>query len=119
MTMTSADGATVTIERESTGGGWFDQVETWTTQTDDSKTIVVTELSDDGSVIRSITESVSADGLIRSEQIDADGDGSVDLINDHSIVINANGSRVESIITKNGKFLNALANGLEPWDGTE
>ncbi|MEL7127931.1 MAG: calcium-binding protein [Pseudomonadota bacterium] len=102
VTTTSADGGTVTIERDSTGGGWFDQVETWTTHPDGSKTIVITELSDDGSVIRSITETVSADGLIRSEQIDADGDGSIDVINDHSIVINGDGSRVESIVTKNG-----------------
>ncbi|WP_299893220.1 DUF4214 domain-containing protein [uncultured Ruegeria sp.] len=96
-TTTSADGNTVTIERDSTGGGWYDQVEVRTTHADDSMTIVTTDIGPDGSVNRSSTETVSADGLTRTDAIDEDGDGVVDLTITHSIVINADGSRSETI----------------------
>ncbi|WP_299083231.1 FG-GAP-like repeat-containing protein [uncultured Ruegeria sp.] len=96
-TTTSADGNTVTIERDSTGGGWFDQVEMRTTHADDSMTIVTTDRDPNGGVIRSSTETVSADGLTRTDAIDEDGDGLVDLTITHSIVINADGSRSETI----------------------
>ncbi|WP_299082834.1 DUF4214 domain-containing protein [uncultured Ruegeria sp.] len=96
-TTTSADGHTVTIERDSTGGGWYDQVEVRTTHVDDSMTIVTTDRDPNGGVIRSSTETVSADGLTRTDAIDEDGDGLVDLTITHSIVINGDGSRSETI----------------------
>ncbi len=96
-TTTSADGNTITIERDSTGGGWYDQTEVRTTHADDSMTIVTTDIGPDGSVIRSSTETVSADGLTRTDAIDEDGDGGVDLTITHTIVINADGSRSETI----------------------
>ncbi|EEE35135.1 iron-regulated protein FrpC [Rhodobacteraceae bacterium KLH11] len=96
-TTTSADGNTVTIERDSTGGGWYDQTEVRTTHTDDSMTIVTTDRDPNGGVIRSSTETVSADGLTRTDAIDEDGDGLVDLTITHSIVINGDGSRSETI----------------------
>ncbi|KIC42768.1 hypothetical protein RA27_05345 [Ruegeria sp. ANG-R] len=96
-TTTSADGNTVTIERDSTGGGWYDQTEVRTTHGDDSMTIVTTDRDPNGGVIRSSTETVSADGLTRADAIDEDGDGLVDLTITHTIVINADGSRSETI----------------------
>ncbi|WP_107496286.1 calcium-binding protein [Thalassobius sp. I31.1] len=97
VTSTSADGLVVTIERDSVGGGWFDQIEVRTTALDDSMTIVVTDRSSDGSTIRQVTETVSADGLTRSEAIDQDGDGDIDLTINHVIVVNPDGSRSETI----------------------
>ncbi len=96
-TTTSADGNTVTIERDSTGGGWYDQTEIRTTHADDSMTIVTTDRDPNGGIIRSSTETVSADGLTRTDAIDEDGDGAVDLTITHTIVINGDGSRSETI----------------------
>ncbi len=98
VTSTSADKLVVTIQRDSLGGGWFDQVETRTTHAvNKSMTIVVTDLSSDGSTIRQVTETVSADGMTRSEAIDHDGDGDIDLTINHVIVVNGDGSRSETI----------------------
>ncbi len=96
-TTTSADGNTVTIERDSTGGGWYDQTEVRTTHGDDSMAIVTTDRDPNGGVIRSSSETVSADGLVRTDAIDEDGDGVVDLTITHTIVINADDSRSETI----------------------
>ncbi|WP_217356583.1 FG-GAP-like repeat-containing protein [Ruegeria atlantica] len=96
-TTTSADGNTVTIERDSTGGGWYDQTEVRTTHGDGRLTIVTTDRGPDGSVIRRSSETVSADGLTRTDAIDADGDGWVDLTISHVIAVNADGTRSETI----------------------
>lgn len=110
VTSTSADGSVVTIERDSLGGGWFDQVEIRTTHADDSMTIVVMDRSSDGSIIRQVTETVSADGLIRSEAIDQDGDGGIDLTINHVIVVNGDSSRSETIthLNNDGSTRNAV-----------
>ncbi|EBA12653.1 calcium-binding protein [Roseobacter sp. CCS2] len=101
VTTTSADGNTVTIERDSTGGGWFDQIEVRTTATDGSMTIVTTDVGKDGTTIRSVDEAVSADGLTRTEAIDNDGDGIADITMTHVIVVNADGSRAETTTVTN------------------
>lgn len=102
-TTTSADGLTITIERDSTGGGWFDQTEVRTTDaTDDSVTIVTTDWAKDGiNVLRRSTETVSSNGLTRTDVIDENGDGTTDLTISHVIEINADGSRKETITHKN------------------
>ncbi|WP_368039866.1 beta strand repeat-containing protein, partial [Ruegeria atlantica] len=109
-TTTSADGKTVTIERDSTGGGWYDQTEVRTTHADDSMIIVTTDRGSDGSVIRSSTETVSADGLTRTDAIDEDGDGTVDLTISHVIVVNADGTRSETIrhLNEDGSLRSAV-----------
>ncbi|WP_108814363.1 beta strand repeat-containing protein [Loktanella sp. Alg231-35] len=101
VTSTSADGNTITIDRDSTGGGWFDQIEVRTTAADGSMTIVTTDVGQDGTVIRSVDESVSANGLTRTEAIDSDGDGLTDVTMTHVIVVNPDGSRSETITTLN------------------
>lgn len=97
VTSTSADGAVVAIDRDSTGGGWFDQTEVRTTAVDGSMIIVTTDVGNDGTTIRSVTEAVSADGLARTEAIDSDGDGLADVMTSHVIVVNPDGSRSETI----------------------
>ncbi|WP_411892842.1 calcium-binding protein [Yoonia sp. SDW83-1] len=97
VTTTSADGNTVSIERDSTGGGWFDQTELRVTAADGSMTIVTTDIGQDGSVIRSVDEAVSADGLTRTEAIDSDGDGLADVTVTHEIVVFENGGRLETV----------------------
>ncbi|MCP4128232.1 MAG: DUF4214 domain-containing protein, partial [Gammaproteobacteria bacterium] len=101
VTTTSADTLVVTIERDSTGGGWFDQREVRTTHADDSRTIATSDLAQDGTIIRSVSETVSIDGLQRIEAIDEDGDGTADLTITHDIVNNGDGSRSETITSTN------------------
>jgi Ca2+-binding RTX toxin-like protein len=101
VTTTSADGSVVAIDRDSTGGGWFDRQEVRTTLTDGSRTTAISDLAKDGTVIRSSSETISIDGLTRSEAIDNDGDGDVDRTIVHAITVNGDGSRTEVITTTN------------------
>ncbi|WP_299919398.1 DUF4214 domain-containing protein [uncultured Roseobacter sp.] len=101
VTTTSADGADVTIQRDSTGGGWFDQEEIRTTNIDGSRSIVINDLADDGSVIRGSSETTAIDGLTRTQGTDEDGDGVDDLTVTHRITEHGDGSRTESTVARN------------------
>jgi Ca2+-binding RTX toxin-like protein len=101
VTTKSADRLTTTIQRDSNGGGWFDQEEIREEQTDGSYINTISDLAEDGSVIRSVSETVSADGLTRTTATDKDGDGNTDLTTTHAITINPDNSRTEEIIEKN------------------
>lgn len=70
VTTTSVDGGGVTIQRDSRGGGWFDQEEIRTTLADGSRTMVIRDLAEDGSVIRGSSETTSVDGLMRVKGTD-------------------------------------------------
>ncbi|WP_195822546.1 DUF4214 domain-containing protein [Roseobacter sp. MH60115] len=96
VTTTSADGADVTIQRDSTGGGWFDQEEIRTTLPDGSRSIVINDLAEDGSTIRGSSETTSVDGLIRTKGTDEDGDTLDDVTVTHSIIEHGDGRRTES-----------------------
>jgi len=102
VTTTSSDGKDITIQRDSLGGGWFDQVETRVIAANGSQTITITENSNNGSTIRATSETVSANGLTRTESVDEDGNGSYDKVVSQVITLNANGSRTEVTTTKNG-----------------
>ncbi len=74
VTTTAVDGKSVTIQRDTTGGGWFDQVETRVQAADNSRTHTTTTYARDGvTIIARTTETISTDGLTRSELTDADG----------------------------------------------
>ncbi len=96
VTTTSADGSDVTIERDSTGGGWFDQEEIRTTAPDGSRSIVIHDLAKNGDVIRSSSETTTIDGLTRTKGTDENGDGLDDVTVTHSITEHADDSRTES-----------------------
>ncbi|WP_208979658.1 DUF4214 domain-containing protein, partial [Pseudovibrio axinellae] len=100
-TTTSADGNTLTIERDMTGGGWFDEREVRIRQSDDSLSIVMSELAQDGSVITSRSETVSADGSERIDGSDLDGDGRADTVETHQVTTLADDSRTGTITTTN------------------
>jgi hypothetical protein len=79
VTITSADGKTITINRDTRGGGWNDQTETRTENPDGSHSNVIKTLAPDGTtVITSSTETLSTNGLVRTELLDQDGDGDTD-----------------------------------------
>ena len=102
VTTTSADGKVITTQRDSVGGGWFDQREVWTTHADGSRTEVIQELAQNGSVIHGRTETVSANGLVRVEGTDRDGNGAAETVESHSIVIAGDNSRTEVTEIRNG-----------------
>jgi trimeric autotransporter adhesin len=101
-TVTSADGRTITISRDSQGGGWTDQREYRLTYADGTRSVSIYDLNADGTVIGSSAASLTADGLWRSEALDLDSNGSTDLTHVHQITINAGGSRTETFTDKNG-----------------
>jgi len=102
VTTTSADGKVITIERDSTGGGWFDQREVWTTNTDGSRTEVLSELAANGTLIHSRSETVSAGGQVRTEGTDRDGNGVAETVVGHTITVAGNLSRTEVMTVRNG-----------------
>ncbi len=102
VTTRSVDGSSVTIERDSTGGGWYDQTEVQTTNPEGSRTVVISDLAKDGSVIRSSTETVSIDGQTRSDAVDEDGDSTTDVTETHAISTDGAGIRTEVTTLTNG-----------------
>lgn len=108
VTTTSADGKDITIERDSTGGGWFDSREERSENPDGSRSVTKEDLAPDGSVIRSTTQEVSADGLTRTTTADHDGDGAADFAATFSIDNQPDGVRVETETTS-GDYGNLLS----------
>lgn len=92
----SADSTTETIDRDTRGGGWFDQTEVRVTNPDGSVSITVTDKGKNGSASRIVQEVVSANGMTRTESVDEDGNGTTDYTLIHAITINGNGSRTET-----------------------
>ncbi len=84
----AAGARTETIERDSSGGGWYDQVEVRTTSlTDDSITIAITDKAQDGAALAILAKTVSTDGLTRTEELDVDADGAFEEKLVHQITI--------------------------------
>ena len=76
LTTTSPDGKIAIIQRDSEGGGWFDQVETRTENADGSHDNVVSNYARNGSTLLSKqTNTLDATGRIGWEYTDADGLG--------------------------------------------
>jgi Ca2+-binding RTX toxin-like protein len=107
-TITSMDGKSVTINRDSTGGGWFDQQEVRTTFADGHRTLVITDKNADGTEIHQASTTVSIDGLVRSVGTDLDSNGVADLIVTDTLVNNADGSRYDTrtVTGNNGTVAN-------------
>ncbi|MEP1575754.1 DUF4214 domain-containing protein, partial [Roseibium album] len=101
VTTTSADNSVETIERDLMGGGWYDQRWVRTEHADGSWTIVVSDLAQNGSVITSRSETVSIDGLVRTDGTDRDGDGLADTTETHTVTVHADDSRTETVATTN------------------
>jgi trimeric autotransporter adhesin len=100
-TTTSADGKTITIQTDPDGGGAWTQVETIAVAADGSRTDTVSHFNVDGSLIDKTAVTISADGLTNRTQTDANGDGVYDLTTNDAIVVNADGSRTETISETN------------------
>ena len=104
VTTRSVDGKSVVIERDSNGGGWFNQREVQTINADGSRTNTISDLGQNGTVIRSVAETISADGKTRTTAVNEDGTGGADTTTAHQITVNGDLSRTEvvSVTNQNG-----------------
>ncbi|MEP3427970.1 MAG: DUF4214 domain-containing protein [Hyphomicrobiales bacterium] len=109
ITTTSADLATIVIERDELGGGFPTQRETQTKHLDNSFDVTIENLSPDGSVLNSTETLHSTDRLTKTVGADADGNSIVERQTVHETVRNVDGSRVESnrVEGGNGTLLNS------------
>jgi len=111
-TTTSVNGLVITIDRDTSGGGWTSEQETRTTDAvTGALTVEVKNLSEDGSVINTVSETFSADGLTRVESVDIDGDGDYDTFLTHEIVENLDGSRTETTTVQVNDGVNGTVDG--------
>ncbi|MGJ5031524.1 beta strand repeat-containing protein, partial [Bradyrhizobium sp. HKCCYLS2038] len=116
---TSANGLSVTTQKDTTGAGVYDLTETDVTvrNADGSSVETVTDRNADGSLKAKTVTTVSADRRVVTAQIDAQGDGVNDEI--QSRVVNADGSVTTTVTdyAANGALLGKTltttsANGL-------
>ncbi|WP_306260413.1 LysM peptidoglycan-binding domain-containing protein [Pararhizobium sp. IMCC21322] len=96
ITDTSADGKTVTVNRDTDGSGVNDQVETRVTGVDGTLTLTITNLNDDGTTNSEEVAITSADGLSKTVTVDSTGDGVVNATRVVSISVAVDGTRTET-----------------------
>ncbi|KYG21651.1 hypothetical protein SE92_16435 [Bradyrhizobium sp. AT1] len=107
----SAGGRTRTVQADSNGDGVNDRVETIVVAADGSSTDTVSNFNADGSLRSRSVSTVSADGLSTTVQQDLTGSGTgFDHTRIDAIVVNADGSRTETIIdnSANGTVLGTV-----------
>ena len=100
-TTTSADLKTVTVNRDSTGGGVFDQIEVDAKDASGNLTVTISDLNPNGSLKARSIATTSASGLSKTTGLDVNGDGVIDLTQSGLTVINGDGSKVETVSDSN------------------
>ncbi|GHC66443.1 DUF4214 domain-containing protein [Neogemmobacter tilapiae] len=102
VTITSADGNTVTIERDTNGGGVFEVRETRVTRNlpgDVTEVDVTIErLGPNGTVLESVTKTASNNGLTRVETHDSDGAGASFGLKTSVVISDVAGVRTETVL---------------------
>ncbi len=106
-TQTSADGKTITIDRDERGGGYPTERETRVTAANNSLTITISQLAQNGSVISQVSNVLGSDRLTRTVNIDADGNSTFERRSEHQTIRNGDGSRIErdSVLSGTGTLL--------------
>ncbi|WP_316172279.1 FG-GAP-like repeat-containing protein [Bradyrhizobium sp. SZCCHNRI3037] len=92
----SANGLSVTTQRDNTGSGKFDQTRTDVTvlNADGGKTETVSDFSSNGTLLDKTVVTASADGSTVTSSLDANGDGKWDSV--ETVALNANGTSVDT-----------------------
>ena len=108
VTTTSADGKSITIQRDANGDNLNDQTESRVTAADGSTTITVSDLNPDGSLKDQTTSVTTANGLTRMTQSDLDGNSTTDVTVTDATVVNADASRTQTVsqTSNNGMLAN-------------
>ncbi|MGX7872786.1 beta strand repeat-containing protein [Mesorhizobium sp. ORM6] len=102
VTVTSGDKKTITVNTDLDGNGVNDISTTATTNADGSVTTVTSTYNATGTLVSKSTKTVSATGLSTTIATDLNGDGVVDQSKTNVTVLNADGSRTETISDLNG-----------------
>ena len=100
VTTVSADRKTTSVTKDTDGDGHTDSASTQIVAADGSQITTATYTSADGVIHRKATVAVSADGLTTTAMDDLNGDGAVDVVMVDQTVINADGSRTETVTDK-------------------
>ena len=111
VTTTSTDGKSVSIQRDSNGGGWFDQIETRIQNADQSRSNTISNYAKDGTTLLSqSTETVDSTGIVRTDFIDADGSGGAGgyETRDRERILVSNGVRTTEFITRMGDDMGSV-----------
>jgi Ca2+-binding RTX toxin-like protein len=112
VTSVSANGLSVTTQADSDGDGDFDRTRTDVTvlNADGGRTDTVIDLALNGATIDRTVTTTSANGLSVTAQRDINGDGSFDAVHSDVIVLNADGSRTETVTDRagNGALLSRI-----------
>ncbi|MDR9805485.1 hypothetical protein [Rhizobium hidalgonense] len=101
ITKTSIDGRSITIAEDANGDGKNDQFTEIVIGTDGKTTDSVSAVNADGSLISKTVTITTADGLSKTSSTDANGDGTNDLVVSDVITNEADGSRTETVASKN------------------
>ncbi len=101
-TVKSSDGKTITISRDERGAGYTSERETQVTSADNSLTVTVQQLAQDGALIKQVVTAHSADRLTRTVRQDANGDAYFERSVTSETVYNGDGSRTERTSVRGG-----------------
>ncbi|WP_245430292.1 DUF4214 domain-containing protein [Rhizobium tropici] len=100
VTTVSADRKTTSVTKDVDGDGHIDLATTQIVAADGSQTTTTVQTSADGSLHRKTVVTVSADKLTTTTADDLNGDGTVDMTTVDQTIINADGSRTETVTDK-------------------
>lgn len=101
-TVKSSDGKTITISRDERGAGYTSERETQVIGANNSLTVTVQQLAQDGALIKQAVTAHSADRLTRTMRQDANGDAYFERSVTSETVYNGDGSRTERTSVKGG-----------------
>jgi hypothetical protein len=103
-TTTSTDGRTQTLHSDVTlpGAGAFHIVDSTALNADGSKTLTSSDANSDGLMNDAVVSTTSANGLSTTTNIDVNGDGITDRVRKDIVVLNADGSKTETVTDYNG-----------------
>ncbi len=101
LTTASANGLSTTTQTDLNGDGTYDAIKTdvIVANADGSKTETVTDTSANGTLIGKSITTTTANGLTQTKQQDLNGDGIIDQTVTDAILLNADGSRTETVST--------------------
>ena len=97
VTTTSANGLNITVQADTTGDGAVDRIVSVATQADGDVVRTTAIHNQDGSLVGSTVTTTSANGLSQTTQTDVNGDGVFDETRTDVTVLNADGSRTETV----------------------
>ncbi|TPI53300.1 adhesin, partial [Mesorhizobium sp. B3-1-8] len=96
-TTTSADKTTVTTALDQDGDGVNEQTQVFVRNADGSSITTVSEYSKNSTLLRKVTTTSSAGGLMKTIQSDSTGGGTYDLTSTETTVVAGDGTRTKTV----------------------